>query len=138
MTDQLFTITNSLNTNDADVILSFDHDDDAGTYYFFDPISENWIQMFLSSSMNKEGDTPEISITVISRLKFLEYFVKDMDEDEHWFLRQVSKKAIQTFLEGYPDNKEYRHELRIANPEGYIDCLEELINSNGGITLDRG
>ncbi len=127
MADQLFTITNNLDTNNADVILSFEHDDDAGTYYFFDPISENWIQMYLSSMLNEEGETPKVSIEVISRLTFLDNLEKDLDEEDHWFLRQVSKKAIQTVLESCPDTERYRPLFRKINPEVYIDCLEETI-----------
>jgi hypothetical protein len=127
MADLLFTINNKLTTNNADVILSFDHDDDAGTFYFFDPISENWIQMYLTSTFNNEGETQEISITVISRLTFLDYLEKDLDEDEHWVLRQITKKAIQTILEGCPDNHEYHKMCRKLNPEAYMDYLEELV-----------
>jgi hypothetical protein len=126
MADQLFTINNKLNTNNADVIFSYDHEEDSATYYFFDPKSGNWTQVYLASTSNSEGETPEINIDVITSTEFLGCFTTDI-EDIHWLLRQVSKSAIQAILDKYPDSKEYRDLFRNINPEAYTDYLEKTL-----------
>jgi hypothetical protein len=125
--EQTFTINDKMNTNNADVILSYDHDDAAATYYFFDAVTERWLQVYKDSTYNDEGETWEINFLPLIPELFIKCFTTDLD-DEHWILRQISKKAIQVFMDSHPHpDKEYLFLFRQVNPEGYTDYLEETI-----------